>query len=91
MRKASEYLFDDRRIDVELSDVVTDVLLTCITEQIELGLIGPQNRPVRADEVKPLRGVIETRFQLTGRPPRPPSSRMVTTRASAYPPRVRWP
>ena len=63
-RQTREDVFDDRRVDVELSDVVTDVLLTWITEQIELGLIGPQNRAVRPDEMQSLGSVIETRFQL---------------------------
>jgi len=44
---------DDPRIGVELGDVTADVLVAPITQEVELGLVCPQDRAVWADPVQP--------------------------------------
>jgi hypothetical protein len=58
-----EHVFDDGSIDVKLGDVVADVLVACVAEEIQFGLVCPQDRAVRADPMEPFGGVVQALFQ----------------------------
>ena len=62
-RQASEDVPDDRLVDVELRDVVSDVLVAGVTQKVQFGLVGPQDRAVRPDPMQPFSGMIEALFQ----------------------------
>ena len=64
-RETKEDVVDGRRIDVEFGDIVPDVFVARVAEKVQFGLIGPQNRAVRAHPVQPFSGVIETRLELS--------------------------
>ena len=49
--EARENIVNGRAVRVELSDVSTDVLRLGVSEQLELGAIGPENRSVRCHAV----------------------------------------
>lgn len=49
---------------MKLSDVVSDVLLDRITQQIELGLVRPDNRAIGSYPVETLGRIFKTPFEL---------------------------
>ena len=49
---------------MELRDVVSDVLVAGVTEKVQFGLVGPQNRPVRSNPMQAFSRMIEALFQL---------------------------
>src|SRR5215475_595030 len=59
-----EDVLDRGRIVVKRGDVVTDVLTGGESEQLELGGVCPKNRPVGADPVHRVEGVVQKIVQI---------------------------
>ena len=62
--QSREGVVDHVPIDVEPRNVLADVLLLRVAQQVELGLVGPQDDPVRSDPVQRHAGVVEEIGQL---------------------------
>jgi hypothetical protein len=54
-----KHVLDDRDVDVELEDVAADVIGWSISEEIQLGMIRPQDGPIRSQPLEADRGVLE--------------------------------
>ena len=63
-REPPEDVRDDRRVGVELGDVPADVLLAAVAEQLQLGPVRPEDRPVRPDPMQADGGVLDEVGQL---------------------------
>ena len=59
-----ENIVNDMSVGVKLGDGASDIFLRRIAEQVELGLVGAQDRPVRADEMQPHGAVLEEVLEL---------------------------
>jgi hypothetical protein len=77
----AEQIGNGRLIRMELADVVPDVLLAPVAHELELGLVGAQDRPVGADPVHRHGPVVERILQLAlqslGRGQRRPEPRQL--------------
>ena len=82
----AEDVRDGRRVGVEVGDVPPDVLVPRVPQEVELGPVRPQDRPVRADPVQPDGGVLHEVGQLGLLPPQgPPSARFRSLTSSVTP------
>src|SRR5262249_42839690 len=67
--QAAQDVVDRLPVGVKLGDGVADVLLAGAAKQVELGLVGPQDRPVRRQPVQADGGVLDEVGQLVLAPP----------------------
>src|SRR5258706_3698963 len=58
-RQTGENVLDRGWIDVKLGDIAAQIFFTRIAEQIQLGLVHPDNDPLGSDPVQTDRGVVE--------------------------------
>ena len=56
--------FDRRRVSMKFRNVPAEVLVAPVTEQIEIGLVGPQNDAVGADPMQAEQGVLDEILEL---------------------------
>jgi hypothetical protein len=59
-----EDVLDHWAIDVEFLDVPADVFLACVPEQIEFGLIDPQDSAIGSYPMEALGGMVEASLEL---------------------------
>src|SRR5690348_14030881 len=59
LAQSVEDVVDDRLVDVELRDVMTQVLVAVVAEQVQLRLVGAQDRAVLPHPVYPDRRRLE--------------------------------
>ncbi len=57
--QAGKHVLDQRSINVELSNGMADVFFWPVSEQIQFGLVRPQNSASRTDAVKADAGVLD--------------------------------
>jgi len=62
-RQPAQNVLDDCLIDVKVGDVVADVLVPRIPQEIQFGLVGPEDSSVGAHPMQAFSGVVETLLQ----------------------------
>src|ERR1700687_258800 len=60
-----EHVFDHGLVDMKLGDVVPDILVTRVSEKVQLRLVRPQNSPICPDPMASDSRVVEEDSQLS--------------------------